>query len=99
VEPIRYFNRHTGTLETEQVYGEGFLRWTYGHPLGAISLNAFVKRPFFSAWYGRRMSTSKSASRVSPFISQYGLADGKTKPTPLGTLKLSKTVGTPLDVN
>ena len=73
VEPIRYFNRHTGTLETEQVYGEGFLRWTYGHPLGAISLNAFVKRPFFSAWYGRRMSTSKSASRVSPFISQYGL--------------------------
>jgi phosphatidylserine decarboxylase len=73
VEPIRYFNRHTGNLETEQVYGEGFLRWTYGHPLGAISLNAFVKRPFFSSWYGHRMSTAKSAARVAPFIARYGL--------------------------
>lgn len=73
VEPIRYFNRHTQTLETEQIYGEGFLRWSYGHPLGAISLNAFVKRPFFSAWYGRRMSTPESAARVAPFIAQYGL--------------------------
>jgi len=71
--PIRYFNRHTGVLETEQVYGEGFLRWSYGNPLGAISLNAFVKRPFFSAWYGRRMSTPASAARVAPFISHYGL--------------------------
>lgn len=73
VEPIRYFNRHTGTLETEQVYGEGFLRWSYGNPLGAISLEGFVKRPFFSAWYGRRMSTPESASRVAPFIAKYGL--------------------------
>ncbi len=73
MEPIRYFNRHTGALETEQVYGEGFLRWSYGNPLGAISLNAFVKRPFFSKWYGRRMSTTKSAARVMPFIAEYGL--------------------------
>ena len=73
VEPIRYFNRHTNALETEQVYGEGFLRWSYGNPLGAISLNAFVKRPFFSKWYGRRMSTPESAARVAPFIAQYGL--------------------------
>jgi phosphatidylserine decarboxylase len=73
MEPIRYFNRHTGVLETEQVYGEGFLRWSYGNPLGAISLNAFVKRPFFSQWYGRRMSTPESAARVLPFIAEYGL--------------------------
>ncbi len=73
VEPIRYFNRHARAFETESVYGEGFLRWTYGHPLGAISLNAFVKRPFFSAWYGRRMSTASSAARVAPFIAKYGL--------------------------
>ncbi|RYD42713.1 MAG: phosphatidylserine decarboxylase, partial [Verrucomicrobiaceae bacterium] len=73
MDPIRYFNRHTGAVETEQVYGEGFLRWSYGNPLGAISLNAFVKRPFFSEWYGRRMSAPESASRVLPFIKQYGL--------------------------
>lgn len=73
MEPIRYFNRHTDSLETEEVYGEGFLRWTYGHPLGAMALGAFVKRPFFSAWYGRRMSTPESAVRVKPFIDRYGL--------------------------
>ncbi len=73
VKPIRYFNRHTGALETEQVYGEGFLRWSYGNPLGAISLNAFVKRPFFSAWYGRRMDQPESAARVAPFIEKYAL--------------------------
>jgi phosphatidylserine decarboxylase len=73
VEAIRYFNRHTGNIETEKVYGEGFLRWSYGTPLGAISLDAFVKRPFFSHWYGRRMSTPESAARVLPFIEHYGL--------------------------
>jgi phosphatidylserine decarboxylase len=73
VEPIRFFNRHTGHIETEKVYGEGFLRWTYRHPAGGIARWAFVKRPFFSAWYGRRMSTPKSASRVEPFIERYGL--------------------------
>lgn len=60
-------------METETVYGEGFLHWTYGHPLGAIALSAFVKRPFFSAWYGWRMSAEKSAARVAPFIERYGL--------------------------
>lgn len=73
VEAIRYFNRHTGTLETEKVYGEGFLRWTYGHPAGGLARWAFVRRPFFSAWYGRRMSAPESAKRVEPFISHYGL--------------------------
>ena len=73
MEPIRYFNRHTGQFETEKVYGEAFLRWTYHHPLGAAALWALVKRPAFSAWYGRRMSTPSSASRIRPFIDTYGL--------------------------
>ncbi len=73
MDAISYFNRHTNALETEDVYGEAFLRWTYGNPLGALSLNAFVKRPFFSAWYGRQMSTAKSAARIAPFIKKYGL--------------------------
>lgn len=73
MEPIRYFNRHTGQLETEEIYGEGLLRWTYGHPLGALALAALVKRRFFSAWYGRRMDTPASAEKVRPFIERYGL--------------------------
>lgn len=73
MDAIRYFNRHTGVLETEQVYGEAFLKWSYGNPLGKLSLEAFVKRPFFSKWYGKRMDTAESASRIAPFIAQYGL--------------------------
>ena len=73
VDAIRYFNRHSHALETEEVYGEGFLRWSYGNPLGKLALNTFVKRPFFSKWYGRRMNTPKSAKRVLPFIKKYGL--------------------------
>lgn len=82
MEAIRYFNRETGKTEIERVYGEGFLRWTYGHPAGALALWGFVKRPFFSAWYGRRMSTPESAARVAPFIERYGLdaADFADKP-------------------
>lgn len=84
MEPIRFFNRHTGRLETEQVYGEGFLRWTYGHPAGALALWGFVKRPFFSAWYGRRMSRPESAARVRPFISRYGLDPSEFADSPEG---------------
>lgn len=87
MEPIHYFNRHSGKLEVEEVYGEGFLRWTYGHPLGALALTAMVKRPFFSAWYGRRMSTPESAARVGPFIEKYGLdpADFADAPASYGS--------------
>ncbi|MCF7674393.1 MAG: phosphatidylserine decarboxylase [Akkermansiaceae bacterium] len=73
MENIRYFNRHTGNLETEQVYGEASLRWTYGSPLGKLALASFIKRPFFSAWFGRRMSRRASAAKIAPFIAQYGL--------------------------
>ena len=73
MESIRYFNRHTGTEETELVYGESFLRWTYGNPLGKLSLHALVKRHGFSKWYGKRMSKPQSAAKIQPFIEQYGL--------------------------
>ncbi len=73
MEAIQYLNRETGTVETEQVYGEGFLRWAYGNPLGKIALHSFVKRPFFSEWYGRRMDQPKTIERIEPFIEEYGL--------------------------
>ena len=71
VEPITFYNRHTDSIETEQVYGESFLKWAYGNPLGKIALHAFVKRPFFSAWYGRRMDHPKTKEKVAPFIDDY----------------------------
>lgn len=73
MQPIRYFNRHTGQSESEQVYGESFLRWVYGNPLGKLSLHALVKRHAFSKWYGARMSKPESVNRIEPFITLYGL--------------------------
>jgi len=72
-EPIQFFNRHSGKVETETVYGDKWLKWTYGNPLGKLSLHAFVKRGFFSRWYGRRMDDPKSREKVAPFIEQYGI--------------------------
>jgi phosphatidylserine decarboxylase len=70
-EPIRYLNRYTGQLETEEVYGDAFMQWTYGNPLGLLTLHALVKRALFSRWYGRRMDAARSRRKVAPFISKY----------------------------
>jgi phosphatidylserine decarboxylase len=72
-EPIRYFHRAKQTVETEQVYGEGWLRWTYGNPLGQLSLELLVKRWVASAYYGWRMNWRASANRILPFIVDYDL--------------------------
>lgn len=73
-EPIRYVNRRTGETETEQVYGEAWLRWLYeGNPFGTLSLHALVKRGVFSRWYGSRQDAPASAAKVAPFIRDYGI--------------------------
>lgn len=72
-EPLVFFNRHTGRLETEQIYGETWLRWIYGHPLGKLSLSAAVRRTWFSMWYGWRMNRRVSANLVLPFVVDYNL--------------------------
>lgn len=71
--PITYFNRYTRQVETEAVYGEAFLRWTYGNPLGRLVLHALVKRAVFSRWYGRRMDAPASRRKIEPFIARYGV--------------------------
>lgn len=73
MEPIQYFNRHSGKLETEKVYGEAFLNFTYANPLGALPLHTLVKRAAFSRWYGHRMNQLKTREKIIPFIETYGL--------------------------
>lgn len=73
MEPIHYFNRYTDSIESEAIYGEGFLRWAYGNPLGRLSVELVAKRWFFSHWYGWRMNQPKSRTRIKPFIEDYGL--------------------------
>lgn len=71
--PITFFNRHTGLMETEAIYGEASLRWIYNSPLGKAALHTLVKRAVFSKFYGWLMSRPQSAEKVAPFIAKYGL--------------------------
>ena len=74
--PIEFLNRHTGAVETESVYGEGFLRWAYGNPLGRLTVALAVKRLWFSRWYGWRMDQPSSRAKVAPFIRDYAVDAG-----------------------
>jgi phosphatidylserine decarboxylase len=60
-------------METEQIYGESFLRWIYGTTSGRLALHAVAKRAFFSQFYGWRMNAARSAAMVAPFLARYGL--------------------------
>ncbi len=70
---IEIYNRYTGAIESERVYGEKWLRWTYESASGRLMLRAVVKRAWFSRWYGWRMSRPASAALVGPFVRGYGL--------------------------
>ena len=72
---IQFFNRYTGEVETEVVYGEQWLRFILFNPFGKIALHTVAKRAWFSRWYGWRMSRPGSAARVRQFIEQYGIAE------------------------
>lgn len=70
---MEYFDRYAGGVRREAIYGEGWLRWAYGNPLGRATVYLVAKRAFFSRWYGWRMDSPASRARVLPFIERYGL--------------------------
>ncbi|RYD31335.1 MAG: phosphatidylserine decarboxylase [Verrucomicrobiaceae bacterium] len=72
-EPITYFNRYTGKIEEEQIYGERALRFAYQTPPGRVALSWAVKRAWFSRWYGQRMDRWKTSLLINPFIEKYKL--------------------------
>ena len=60
-------------METEQVYGEGWLRFAYENPVGRGLVWLLARRRLFSAYYGWRMNRTYSAQLVIPFIVKYDL--------------------------
>lgn len=84
-EPIRYFDRYKRSLQTEQIYGEKWLRFAYENPAGRFFVWLAARRAFFSKWYGWKMNigagsifrmvgvASDSSQRVLPFITEYNL--------------------------
>ncbi|QDT01650.1 Phosphatidylserine decarboxylase proenzyme [Rubripirellula lacrimiformis] len=73
MDQIVYHDRYRNEDCVEKVYGDSFLRWTYGTVGGKIALAAMVKRAWFSHWYGWRMDRAVSREKILPFIQQYEL--------------------------
>ena len=82
-EPIHFYHRYRQTIETEQIYGEPWLRFTYENPVGRFFLKLLVRRVLFSRIYGWRMSRKASAAQVLPFIVQYNLDVDEFAKSPL----------------
>ena len=71
--PIHYVDRQSSETKIEKVAGEGWLAWLYNNPVGEMSLQALVKRKFFSEWYGRRMDAPGSVDKIEPFAEEYDI--------------------------
>jgi len=80
--PIRYFHRYRQTVETEQIFGEGWIRFAYQNPAGRFLVWLLIRRAIFSWWYGRKMNQRTSALRILPFIAKYEIDADDFKKSP-----------------
>ncbi|MEM9284144.1 MAG: phosphatidylserine decarboxylase, partial [Verrucomicrobiota bacterium] len=68
-----YFDRYEQVIKTEQVYGDRPLRWAYETFLGRCSLEAVIKRKWFSGLYGKWADCSCSSREIKPFMERFNL--------------------------
>lgn len=66
--PIQFVDRRTGTLVTEVVLGEAFVRYVYDRMLGRALRRAVLTRPGFSKLYGRYQSSPWSRRAISDTV-------------------------------
>jgi phosphatidylserine decarboxylase len=66
--PVQYWHRAKKVVETELIYGERYLRFTYEHPVGRLALRLLVRRALVTRYYGWRMNRRYSAAKILPFI-------------------------------
>ncbi|MEM6280461.1 MAG: phosphatidylserine decarboxylase, partial [Verrucomicrobiota bacterium] len=70
-QELVYFDRYEQVTKSEGIYGEKPLRWTYETFLGRLALEGVIKRPWFSAAYGRWADCSCSRKEVEAFIERF----------------------------
>jgi phosphatidylserine decarboxylase len=72
-EPIQFYDRYSRSVKTEQVFGEGWVRFAYQNPSGRFFVWLVVRRAIFSKWYGYKMNKRESALRILPFVAKYNI--------------------------
>ncbi len=70
-DPIRFYDRYDQATKTEKVYGERWLRIAYENPVGRLAVWLFIRRRFFSWYYGWRMKRRSSNMLIFKFIADY----------------------------
>ena len=70
MESIKYIDRKDGQQKTEDVPGEGMLKWLYNTSSGKVALHVLLKRKSVSALGGWFMDSKLSAGRVQEFVTQ-----------------------------
>lgn len=70
---VRYYDRYVGETLTESIYGEKALRWAYETALGRLCLEGIIKRPWFSALYGRWADCGCSRREIASFVERFDL--------------------------
>ncbi|MCH8556141.1 MAG: archaetidylserine decarboxylase [Schleiferiaceae bacterium] len=68
---IKFINRATNTIETENPPGEALMRFLYQNPIGKRVVLPIAKQKFVSDWYGKSMASSASKKRIAPFVALY----------------------------
>lgn len=72
-EPIRFFDRASRTVKTEEIYGERWLRFAYEFSVGRFFVWLLARRKIFSTYYGWKMGRRYSALQILPFITKYNI--------------------------
>lgn len=72
-KPIKYIERESGQVKTENVYGEKWLDWLYHNPIGEATLWTIAKRKIVTSLYGDEMEKPASAEKIQPFVTEYNV--------------------------
>ncbi len=83
-DKVLYFDRYRKTMVEEAVYGEGWLRFVYGNPLGRVARFAAVKRAWFSLLFGAWMNSKASAGWIADFVVHYAIDLSEFEPPAAG---------------
>jgi phosphatidylserine decarboxylase len=71
VRQIRLFNRGSGCMETERIYGRRWVNLLYGTPWGRRLTSRWLCQPLLSRLYGRLQQHPVSRKKIPGFVRQY----------------------------
>ena len=70
---IKFLDRKTKKVITENPPSEGLLRFLYDNPFGKTAVLPIAKRKFLSEFYGRKMFKASSTKKIEPFVNQLNI--------------------------